>query len=228
MKKKKLDKTTLGLAAVISLFLFLSGVFIGWNLNQQKMNIMQEKVESINKDVESFQTEFLLLNFLGQNATCPLLKNRLASINKQTYQLGSKLTSHEERAKFESQESLRELKRNYYHSLIRYWLLSRKMKNKCGSGDFVTVLYFFDEDCDRCSDQGFLLSYFKKQLEQKLLVFTLDASFGDPYIQTLEEYYNVTEFPSLVVGGETMGGFKNKTELRNKFCSKEPSLKICG
>ncbi|MFB6088793.1 MAG: hypothetical protein ABEK36_03385 [Candidatus Aenigmatarchaeota archaeon] len=222
-----MDKKTLATAAAVSLVIFLAGIFVGWNINKQKINVMKDRVENINRNLEGLQTEFLFLNFIGENASCPLLRNRMIEINEETYKLGNRLTSYDEGAKFKNQENLQELKRNYYHSLIRYWLLSRKMKESCGTEKFITVLYFFNEDCDKCSDQGFLLSYYKRQLDEKLLVFTLDADFEDPFIKALLDYNNIEEYPSLVVEGQTYKGFKNKDELEEIFCEKESGLEIC-
>lgn len=224
---KRLDKKTLITAFIISLLIFVSGIFVGWNLNKQKINVMKNKVSDINKNLESLQTEFLFLNFIGENASCPLLRNRMVEINEETYKLGSRLTSYDESSKFKDELDLEELKKNYYHSLIRYWLLSRKMKESCGMEKFITVLYFFNKDCKKCSDQGFLLSYYKRQLEEKLLVFTLDADFKDPFIQALEDFYKIDRFPSIVVEGEKYESFKNMKELKEIFCEKQSDLDIC-
>ncbi|RLJ02895.1 MAG: hypothetical protein DRP11_02355 [Candidatus Aenigmatarchaeota archaeon] len=224
---KRLDTGTIIMALIISTLIFLSGVFFGWSINKEKISYMKGQIDDLNNDLEAFQLEFLFLNFIGENATCPLLQNRIIQINQQSYELGNRIQNYENDEEFKDMKSLDELKRDYYRLLIRYWLLSKKMDSACKSQGSVSVLYFFSRNCSMCDEESFLLTYFKKKLNEKLLVFALDSDFDDPFIKVLKDYYGISEYPSVVIEDNLYEGFKNRDELKDLICKESPDLEIC-
>ncbi len=218
MKHKKLLSTkTLVAAFIISVILFSSGVFTGYAVNKVKVTNIENQLVDISKNVDDFQLQFLFFDVLGANASCPLLTNRLSKINKQSYDLGEKLTDSRPEAgeviDFAAYDSVR---RDYYKLLVSYWLLANKLKDSCDL-KAITLLFFISENCPSCDDQAFILTHLKKKFGDNLLVFTLDASLNEPAIETLRTYYNVTESPTMIIEDERFG-FTGTDDIVSILC----------
>ena len=140
--------------------------------------------------------------------------------------MGQRLVSYEDTSKFTNEEDLDILKRDYYRSLIRYWLLNKKIGEECHE-ERLDVLYFFQQECNDCDDQAIVLDYYKQQLKSDVLIFTLNADVRDPFIIALETFYNVTSFPSVIVDGEKLEGFQPRENLHEVFCLNHPELSVC-
>lgn len=225
--RKRLDKPLLISAALISALLFFTGIAVGITINEQKTSFLRERITDLNSELESFQLEFLLLDTFGENASCPLLKARVGEVNQESYELGQKLVSYEETSKFRDDTELTDIKKAYYRSLIRYWLLNRKVEEACGERT-LNVIFFFVARCPACDDQATVLDYYKSVLRDDILIFTLNADVKDPFIETLRKFYSIESYPSLVVDGIKRENFRSKEDLKREFCGSHPSLNVCA
>ncbi|MEK6920654.1 MAG: hypothetical protein AABX82_02125, partial [Nanoarchaeota archaeon] len=93
------------------------------------------------------------------------------------------------------------LEREYFLAEVRYWLLANRAREICDH-DIVTLLSFSsdEEECSECDEQSFVLNYMKKELGEKLLIFSFNVKTVDePMIAILKTAYNITEYPSIVV-----------------------------
>ncbi len=216
MKKKQLNSGTIISAVIISAILFISGIYVGYSINREKLSSIETTMKKITSDVQNFQLEFLFLDILGENATCPLLSGTLSEINQESYDIGTRLSSYGKEGEIQDYNEYLSTKREYSRLLIGYWLLANKLKKSCRL-EANTVVYFYSKECEKCDDQGFILTYFKKDLGEKLMVFTLDGELDEPSIQVLKRNYNITSYPHLIVNGESYSGFLSKSELENLF-----------
>lgn len=214
--RKKLNVKILISALAISGLLFSAGFYTGYSINREKMSSIEGEIRNINRDVENFQLQFLLFDVLGEKSACPLLKATLSDINRRSYEIGSELESMETDSGVLNYEEYITLKKEYSRTLVGYWLLANKFEEACET-DINTVLYFFSKECNRCEDQGFVLTYLKRKYGQKLLVFALDADLGEPSIETLKDYYEIDVYPSLVVNEELYEGFHPVEELKEEM-----------
>ena len=212
--KKQLDSTTIISAVIISALLFIGGVVVGYSINREKLSAIESDMSDVTRAVENFQLQFLFFDVLGENAACPLLIATVADINKASYEIGSRLTAQDSPDQIQDYTEYVNLKREYSRVLVSYWLLANKLKETCKS-NANTIIYFYSKDCLACDDQGFILSYLKSKEEEDLLIFALDAELDEPSLKALKEYYNVKEFPTLIINGAVYGGFQSEQELRN-------------
>jgi hypothetical protein len=86
----------------------------------------------------------------------------------------------------------------------------------------VTVLYFYSEEkCPQCSNMGVLLTYYKKKLDQKLLIFpiNIDLEKDEKIITLLRKRYEVYSLPTIIVEDSKFEGFLDKSELGKLICS---------
>jgi hypothetical protein len=227
VRKKRLDTKILILAFFITLLIFIGGIFVGWTLNIKKVEDIDAHFNTINTEIENFQIETLFLKTFGEEVSCPLLSKRLEKINNETYKVGQKLEMYRGKKDLIADPEYRTLKSKYTRLVVTYWLLARDMKNMCRESDFLTVLYFFSKDCKDCDSQSFILTYIKKKLSEKILIFPLDADFEEPSLDVLELYYNVTEYPAMIVEDEKVVGFVGYEELTGIFCRHSANLSIC-
>jgi thiol-disulfide isomerase/thioredoxin len=216
MQKKQLNAGTIISAVIISAILFLSGIYVGYSINREKLSSIETTMKKITSDVQNFQLQFLFIDVLGENATCPFLADTLSSINKESYDIGTRLESYGKEGEMQDYNDYMNQKREYSRLLIGYWLLANKLKKSCKL-DANTVIYFYSRECEKCDDQAFILTYFKKNLGENILIFTLDGDLDEPSIQVLKKNYNITAYPHLIVNGESYGRFLSKTELENIF-----------
>jgi len=210
--KKKLDVKLLVSALIISALLFGSGIFVGYSINREKLSTIEQDMRSIVGDMQNFQLQLLFLDVLGENATCPLLGATLGDINKKSYDIGSELESYSSESEIMDYNEYLNMKKEYSRLLVGYWLLAGKLRRSCELGAD-TIVYFYAKECERCDDQAFVLTYLKEKLGSGLLVFALDSELGEPSIQTIQDYYGITSYPSLVVGEDMYAGFHSKETL---------------
>lgn len=213
---KKLDKDILIIALIMSTALFLSGVALGWFLNETKIGILEQSLLDTKGDIENFQLQILLLDNLGKNITCPFLEEQIKNLDKKAYDLGSKLESMSKENK--GNEDYIKAKSEYSRLLVTYWSLAGKMKKLCEHEKFVSVLYFFSKDCVTCDDQSFVLTHIKDKLNEKFLVFTLDADFNEPVINILKKYYNIEKYPTIILEDNKLEGLQSKDDILNLTC----------
>ena len=113
---------------------------------------------------------------------------------------------------------------------MKYWLFAQKAKKTCNS-EFTTILYFYSDNCPTCPDQGVILSYFKRKLENKLLVFPININLEEQeyIIRILKSQNNVTnnKLPVIVIGNKTYQGVVSKKELGKILCELFENSEIC-
>jgi hypothetical protein len=224
--RKQLDKRILITALIITTMIFVSGVIVGINLNQQKVDIIYSSLIDVNRELENFQIETLFFKTFGENATCPLLNSRLSYINKQTNDLGNKLELYRGNTK-EKDDTYIKLRSEYTRITITYWLLAKEMRESCHNTDYITTVYFFSENCADCDSQSFILTYYKEILGDKLLNFAIDTTYPEPSLEVLKNYYNINEYPTLVIEDNKYVGLVDKEKMRLIFCSHFGNLSIC-
>ena len=98
--------------------------------------------------------------------------------------------------------------------------MSKRVKEKCNA-DYSLVLYFYSNtDCEKCREQGEVLSSAKEKLEKddmKLKVYSFDGEIGSSVAQALIDKYNITEYPSIVLDGDVFSGFISEDEIMKEI-----------
>ncbi len=212
MARKQLNIRILVSALVISAILFSAGFYTGYSINKQILGSIENDLKKVTADIQNFQLQFLFFDVLGESATCPLLRDTLSNINTQSYEIGNRLVSSGSEGQITDQNEYIILKKEYSRLLTGYWLLAKKLKDTCGL-EASTIIYFFSKECTTCDDQGFVLSYLKNRMQEKLLVFALDGNLEEPSVKVLKEYFNIKTYPSLIINGKLYGGFYSVEDI---------------
>jgi len=207
MKEKKINFKKHLFIFITALFIFVSGFILSDQLFQKKLNKLMEIQENLRIDILSSETQFSILNQVScENLDESILSQELYEISKKLNSIGGSLGE-------ENPDFLR-LKKFYSILEIKHWLLLQKASQDCDL-DITSIIYFYDKkkDCPKCSDQGYLLSYFRKKYPF-LRTYSFDYQLDLAPIQTLKSIYNLKkELPIIIVNNDVYYGFKTKGEL---------------
>lgn len=194
--------------------LILGGVFgAGLYLSSFKVDSLRQDV----RELEVNQRSQLLTLELAESRearNCRALGKWINSTVEDKRDLRLKVADYEESRKIRNPE-YRNLKRRYLNLLVQNMLEVRKIEDSCDR-NFTEIIYFYsNENCPGCEDQGTVLTHHRRNSGQNIVVYPLDTDFDLENIRYLENYYNVTRYPALVIDGEKYQGFQSEERLEN-------------
>ncbi len=204
----------------IALLIFSLGFLISAQVDSERISRVERATQLQELNYKSLQFQQLYLNTLTNNTeSCPVFELSLqSSINTLTDSL-ERMEAYKSSANF-NKGDFDDLARTYVLDNLRYWLFAKKTKELC-SLDFVPIMYFYsDSNCAICPDQGVVLSYYKRIFGDSLLVFPINADLEgtEASIPMLQKRYNVTEYPTIIVGEDKYSGVVSKNELLPIIC----------
>jgi hypothetical protein len=216
---RKISKDKYVITFVITFLIFSLGLTLGMVFEENRYNW----AESINQEQDlqylSLQLQYLFLNTFESEQSCPVLLTTLQeSVNDLTGSLQKILDFEKENSI--NEEEYEQLERRYTLDNIRYWLLANEAKESCDL-DIVSILYFYSDECQSCPGQGTILTYFKKLFGEDVLVFPINVDMNEiePTAKIVTSLHNVTELPTLIIGGERYNGIVKKNQLQEIICS---------
>jgi thiol-disulfide isomerase/thioredoxin len=192
---------------------FLSGVFFGLAIGNEKVNQLEKTISQLDESIQNADLQFLFFNVMNKNISCTYLSKEASRLSNEAENLGKQVSAYENSKKI-SESSFHELKKRYTSILIKDWLMIEKIKKTCGE-NYTTVLYIYsNKNCDKCREQGIILSYLKEKLDGKFLVFAIDGDMDLQIVNTIKDAYGVSTYPSLVINGQVHYGFTNLTQIK--------------
>lgn len=199
-------------AFLISLVIFIIGIYIGTIIDTSNLSSISEEVSDISEKVASVQ--LLLLSGGNSSSFCPVYLSELDSIDKEVERIGHKLSYLEEvRGIYDNQ-----LKKEYFILEAESYLLSEKVKTLCGDDSVLLIYFYSNKDCERCGEQGTEILKARDLLLQERVdvkLFSFDGELGSPVAEALEMQYNVTAYPSIVINGKTYAGYHDSEKLKS-------------
>lgn len=206
------------IAGVISLILYLAGLFTGYFFQKIFLGEVEKNILEVKKDLENAQLEYMFLT-LKAKGSCQILSSLTNELTSRLYHILSELIKLER----VQNQRLVEVKNDYTLLAIRAWILKSSTKEVCQE-DVLPILYLYSIPCDECLEQGKILDEIKLVYPNKILTFTIDAGVNLPIVQTLVKSYNITKTPALIVEEDVYQGLVKKEELKNIICSKLRSI----
>jgi len=206
-------------AFILTLLIFGGGIMIGIVFENARLSSVQQITLQEKVSLRSLQ---LQQNYIESGITdCKTLNTILENnINE----LGKKVAvviEYEKKALF-SQEEFNLQLQDYFLTEIQFYFLTKEINKKCPQNN-VKILYFYDENKD--DTQGDILAYLKKRFGGKLLIFSLNSQFSqEPMIGTLLTYYNITQYPAVVIEEEAYQGHRTVEQLMENICSEFISM----
>lgn len=200
-------KSTLITTLFLVIIVFVIGVIIGNTWNTNESTEISKILEQSELDAESFLVEEQLFDTFKTN--CPLTENRLLAQSTELVNLGRLLSTSDAEQNL-GPENYQYLKLKYHLMQLRTYILYKKLHDDCGKTTNV-ILYYFKRNDPQSHDQGLILDELVP--EQDLVVFAVEQGYS-PSLSFLEQYYNVTYPPTLIVNYKhILHGFSTKEEI---------------
>ena len=222
------DKKLFAIGFGITLFLLLSIYVINGFMNNQREQAVLDKMDDILEEYQEMQTISLMSGIFGEQMVCLGLQSRLIQMDKTLWNAGTRIDKY----RTITEEFMRdpfyiEQKRKFNRNEVMYFSLLKEMKQRCKVNQ-TTILFFYKkaESCPTCDSQSFVLTDINNALSDEVSIFSFDTDLGLPSIEILLSYYNVTEYPCMVIEGQTYCGLFNKNQLLKVLCKKQ-NLTVC-
>ncbi|NYZ74252.1 hypothetical protein H0O00_03855 [Candidatus Micrarchaeota archaeon] len=198
-------------AFLMSLAIFLLGIYIGSTMDSSHLASISEDVSSVSDRVASVQ--LLILMEGNSSAFCPVYSSELDAIDNDVEKMGYMLTYLEdEKGVFDN-----ELKKKYFVLEAESYVLSRKVNDLCGDDSTLLINFYSNKDCGRCKEQGTEILQARDELAAGgvgVKLFSFDGELNSSVADALEAQYGVSGYPSVVIDGKTYSGFRTSDELK--------------
>ncbi len=218
---RKLSKNIYIMAFVITAGIFLLGLFLGLIIEEERSSYVEEQYQEQSIVFSSSQLQYEFLSMLDEKDSCPAVYETLYSNLEDLEGTRIRLEKFDRKSTLEKNQ-FELLQREYLLAEIRYWMLAKKTKELCNY-DVVTILNFYssEEECPYCDQQSFVLTYLKELFGDRLLIFSFNSELEDdePMLGILDAAYNITSYPTLVIGDEVYSGLKDSEELLGLVCA---------
>mgnify|MGYP001077021457 CR=1 FL=1 len=197
-------------AFIISLIIFGVGVWVGLQIENEVNSQLLREMHTINNKM------LLLSNFLlleNETSFCRYIENEITVFDDETFQIGKQIGFMEEKRGIDE-----ELKKMYMELEFRDYLLSKKLTERCGTGQNIILYFVSSSNCTICKKQGEEISKVKKDTKTK--VYTFDIDVESELVNALIERYNITTIPSIIINGELYSKFEEiytKEEIKEKL-----------
>ncbi len=207
------------LAFFLTLLVFSGGIVVGVVLENARLSSAEQITLKEKVNLRSLQLQH---NYIGSGITdCKTLNTILENnINELGKKVGT-IIEYEKKAVFNQKEFNLQLQ-DYFLTEIQFYFLAQEIEKKCPQNN-VKILYFYDENKD--DTQGDILAYLKKRFGGRLLIFSLNSQFPqEPMIRTLLTYYNITQYPAVVIEENVFQGHRSAEQLLGDVCSEFLSM----
>ncbi|GEM_PF-946776 len=202
------------IAFFLTLLIFSGGIVTGLFIENLRLSSAKQITLSEKVTLRSLQ---LQQNYISSGITdCKTLNTILENNINELEKKVAIVIDYKKKSLFSEEEFKLQLQ-DYFLTEIQFYLLTQEIEKKCPQNN-IKVLYFYDENKDET--QGDILIYLKKKFDNKLLIFSLDSGFTqEPMIKTLLTYYNITEYPALVIDQQVLEGHQSAEQLMQYICA---------
>lgn len=213
-----------GLALVATMCILGLVLATSWMVETLRVQDADMNSRELRTEYESLQVQELYLSLVAsKNESCAVFSSALTGAVKK---LSSSLEAVENARTRDTtgltRKELLLIERQYLNDNLRYWLVAKKAKESCGL-DIVTVLYFTStNDCSACASQGAILSYFKRKLGERLLIFPLNTALEneEPVLSLLRVQYGIETVPGVVIEDEVFPTGVSREEFEGVLSKK--------
>jgi len=223
------SKKILVTAGIITIGIFILIYSLNIYLNFQRERAVLENMENILDEYQELQALTLMSNVFGKNMSCLSLENSLLHMDKTLWDTGVRIDKYREATeKFITDPFYIKQKEKFNRNEVIYFTMLQNLKQRCDFNQ-VTILYFYKkkEFCPNCDAQAFVLTDLNKEIDPEVAIFSFDSDLGLSSIKTLEEFYEISNYPCIVIEGNTYCGLHNKKELVNRICDYR-NISLCS
>ncbi|MFH1587436.1 MAG: hypothetical protein ABID38_06265 [Candidatus Diapherotrites archaeon] len=202
-------------ALILTLFIVILGIFLIMQLDNMRLNSLDDKVDEIILDMDSTRL-FLLYNQVegDEGNYCDLLEMRIESQAAKAYNLVKELEAGE-KASFLTSYDL--LKRKYFYANLELYLYMQDFEKQCKEKKINAILFFYKDQvlCNQCLLQGTILDKVRDKCPNTR-IFAFPGDLEIDLIDLMMDKHKVTSIPSIVVNGKTRG-FSTEEEIEDEI-----------
>jgi hypothetical protein len=227
---KAMKKTVGLLALLITVFLLATILLISSSLEKRRQNSLDTEMQKIYNSLSEMQVYTLMSDIYGGKMACIAFQEKLRELDKSTWELGLKLDQYRVASEeFRKDPYYVEQKQIFNENEVLYLMLLKKVKKECEMQQSV-VLFFYknSDDCKKCDDQSFILSDINREIDRELAVFSFDTDLNLTTINLLTTFYEIKEYPCIVVEDTPYCGIQDKDFIVQKICTALPNISICN
>ena len=197
------------MAFIITLLIFFFGVSLGSNIAQENLSMLEKELRGVRLEQES--TELVMALTLEDSLL--LCNTPLEKLTSTRGKMGKSLVKLEKDLGKLHPEVI-EQKKQYAILQIREYLILKRMENACEK-TIPTILYFYSNhgDCLNCEAQGYILDEIHLNEKKPVQIYSFDIHSNTTLVNALMRQYTVKTAPTLVLGGKTLSGFRQKEEI---------------
>lgn len=220
LKMREIQKYRYIIAGILTITVFVMGMLFSNLMDDRRYQELQNEMQQNNVEMESRQLQLSYLKSPGVES-CAALEAGLSDIVEGYNSRLENVQQYQENSFFQ-QKQFKTIKRKYILSGVRYWMYAQELRDKCNY-NATTVLFFTEnmfseDDCQSCKNIGTELTILKRRHDRDFLVFTMPTELDDGAVNILEQQYNVTKTPTLVVNGEEkIEGYMTSGEISQKL-----------
>ncbi len=176
---------------------FVLGTLLGWGLSTQKLSEATKILKNTELNTESLLLEQDLVKTLGKRS-CGVAQQRINELGNQLYGLGNLLGSETSRAELGVNYDV--LKRQFHLLQIRTYTLNFQLQQECNESSPV-VLFYYAKNNTASLEQGIILDGLV--MSHYVRVYAIEYNYSQD-LRFLEEYYNISQAPSVVVNYDSV------------------------
>ena len=216
-----LKKNLFIVAFVITVFLLSIILIIGSVLNESRKTSVTDQMQIIT-DVSQLQTYSLMTDVYGDKMACLAFKSKLSEWDKSLWDLGIKLESYRTATEeFQKDPFYIEQKQKFNDNEVLYLMFLTKVKKDCNlTQNVISFFYQNSQDCKKCDDQSFILTDIKQDLGSNISIFSFDEDLNISNTNILTDYYEIKEYPCIVINEEKYCGIRDKNFILSKLKQK--------
>lgn len=216
---RELKKYRYVFAALLTVLVFSLGMLFSNFMDTQRSNELQSEMS---EDIIQLQSQNLQLTYLksGQVNSCAAMEEGLTNMIKDYNKRLNKVQEYQQNS-IANSGRFEQIKNQYIISGLRYWIFVGELKDECDYNPD-TVLFFTESleasNCQECKRQGQQLELLKQKYREDVLIFSVPTSMDDGMINVLEQQYNVSRPPAVVLNRDTvLQGYSSRSLIEEKL-----------
>lgn len=207
---KKTIKNAYITAFLISVFLFITGIMIGYRIQKSVYDKTEEKINSLQNKMEDIQLQYIYLNILDNKTDCEFGSILLDETTKELWDISKELTSEKSSI---PKEDMQNIEKKYFLLSAKAWILNSYINRNCEQ-DSIPILYFYSVKNRDCEIQGKILDDLQdSEFKNKIRVFVMNIESEEKIVQTIKKTYNITVTPTLIINEKKYERLTEKNTL---------------
>lgn len=215
-------------ALFITLFMVTSVVLVGLVMGDARESKINEMSAELIQNLNEMQTFTLMAETYGDEMACLAYKSKLQELDRSVWDLGMKIDQYRVASEeFQTDPFYVSEKEKFNENEVMYMMLLRKIQDSCAyNQSVISFFYRKSEECSKCDDQSFVLTDLKKMAPKELSIFSYDVDLNLSTVNLLKEYYEVDQYPCVIIDDVKYCGIQDKGFIVGKLCESYP-LSIC-